>query len=306
MMAVLSVSCESAPPAREPAEAAASAASDEAQATSPGPTVATATTPAQQTETFLSSYDFDDRLSRFDLPGRLDEISGIAFTADGRLFAHDDERARVYEIDPATGEVGKRFDLGEGELRDDFEDIAIVGDRFFLVSSKGWLYEFREGADRENVPYRVTEPGVGANCEVEGLDYDPGDDALVIACKVATPDRSVIVVHRLPILPDSPRLPTIRVPKASLVPFGLDAEFAPSAILVTPQGTWLLASAQTESLVEIDPDKGVIAAVALRKGRHPQPEGLALGADGLLYVSDEKNGQDARISVYAPRHESGR
>ena len=29
-------------------------------------------------------YDFDDRVWYVDLPGRLDEVSGLAFTSDGR------------------------------------------------------------------------------------------------------------------------------------------------------------------------------------------------------------------------------
>ena len=120
--------------------------------------------PTASLPTLLDRHDFRRRTSRFDLPGRLNEISGLAFTPDGRLFGHDDERGRVHEIDPGTGEVGKRFDLGEDMVRDDFEGMAIAGERFFLISSRGWLYEFREVGDRESAPYRVTDTGVGANC----------------------------------------------------------------------------------------------------------------------------------------------
>lgn len=250
---------------------------------------------------FLDGYDFSERLDRFDLPGRLDEVSGLAFTPDGRLFAHDDERGRVHEILPATGEVGKRFDLGPGELNDDFEGIAISGERFFLISSTGRLYEFREGADRENVEFRVTDPGLGGRCEVEGLDYDAALDALLVACKVTIPESADVVVHVVPMAPGVARPPIVRAPKAGLAAFGLPPEFDPSGIAVTPSGTWLLVSGRHEALIEIDPSGVVIAGVALRKGRHPQPEGIALGADGVLYISDEKNGQEARLTAYAPR-----
>jgi hypothetical protein len=40
------------------------------------------------------------------------EISGIAFTADGRLLAHGDEHALVWQLDPGSGKVLKRFGLG--------------------------------------------------------------------------------------------------------------------------------------------------------------------------------------------------
>jgi uncharacterized protein YjiK len=200
-----------------------------------------------------------------------------------------------------TGGVGKRFDLGPGELNDDFEGIVIVGQRFFLISSAGRLYEFREGDDRENVEYRVTDVGLGGRCEVEGLDYDGALDALLIACKVTIPESADIVVHVVPMAPDVERPPVVRARKANLAAFGLPPEFDPSGIAVTPSGSWLLVSGRHEAIIEIDRAGTVLAGVALRKGRHPQPEGIALGADGILYIADEKNGQEARLTAYAPR-----
>ena len=44
---------------------------------------------------------------RAELPDDLMEISGLAFTADGRLFAHGDEVATVWELDPRSGTVRK-------------------------------------------------------------------------------------------------------------------------------------------------------------------------------------------------------
>src|SRR5262245_54963359 len=55
------------------------------------------------------------------LPQRLREISGLAVTPDGRLFAHGDERAALYEIDPERGRILKSFSLN---VRGDFEGLA--------------------------------------------------------------------------------------------------------------------------------------------------------------------------------------
>ncbi|HUF75282.1 MAG TPA: hypothetical protein VMM35_03345, partial [Longimicrobiales bacterium] len=132
---------------------------------------ATAACQGQRTgSTVLDRHDFARSTSHFELPGRLDEISGLAVTPDGRLFGHDDERALVHEIDPMSGSVGKRFSAGDPPLRGDFEGIAIVGERFFLVTSTGLLYEMREADDRSEAPYRISDTGLGAHCEVEGLD----------------------------------------------------------------------------------------------------------------------------------------
>lgn len=264
---------------------------------------------------YLDRYDFDEGGRSYDLPGRLDEVSGLAVSVDGRLFAHDDERGRIHEIDPRTGEVGKRVDLGSGEVRNDFEGIATVGDRFFMVSSDGFLYEFREGEDEENVGYRAGDTGLGDGCEIEGLDHDPAVDALLLACKEAEAYGDFVVIHRIPMggedgaptpWPEIPTglaetLPPILIPRADLTVFGLDTDFQASAVLATPAGTILLTSAATEAIVEVDGVGRVLGGVALSPERHPQAEGLALGPDGALFIADEENDDDARLTRYAPR-----
>ena len=254
-----------------------------------------------QRTSMVERYDFETRLARFDLPGRLDEISGLAFTPDGRLFAHDDERGRIHEIDTETGQVGKRFDLGDGTVRDDFEGLAIVSDRFFLISSIGLLYEFREGADDTQVPFRLTDTGVGSGCEVEGLEYDPVDEALLIACKVSTPDRGAVVVHRRPLDPARGVLPVLMIPRSGLAAAGLGDAFYPSGIVVDPTGTLLLVSGRHEALIEVTRSGELVSGLQLSRNRHPQPEGIAISPDGRLFISDEKNGRDARLTIYARR-----
>jgi uncharacterized protein YjiK len=254
---------------------------------------------AAQQRALSERYDFAAPTARHELPGRLDEISGLATTPDGRLFAHDDERATVHEIDPVTGAVGKRFSLGEPPLRGDFEGIAVVRERFFLVTSVGLLYEFREAEDRAEAPYRMTDTQLGGGCEVEGLDYDPVDEALLFACKVANADDGAFVIHRRRLDPAEAPLAPIEVARFQLPAHGVGGGFQPSSIAVDPAGTLLLVSAAVEALVEIDRSGRVLSGVALSRRRHPQPEGLAFGADGTLFVADERNDGDARLTSYA-------
>lgn len=256
---------------------------------------------AQDPSTIVQRHDFDRRTEWFDLPGRLEEISGLAVTPDGRLFAHDDERAVVHELDLATGEVGKRFSLGDPPVAGDFEGLTIVGERFFLVTSHGLLYEFREMGDREEAPYRRTDTELGSHCEIEGLDYDETDDALLFACKVSAPERGSMVVHRIPMDPDSPRLSSIEIPRSQLASLEMDADFEPSAIAVDPTGTLILVSASREALIEVDRSGRLISGLDLRSNRHSQPEGLAFGPDGALYIADEGDRRDARVTAYALR-----
>ena len=253
----------------------------------------------QEHPTLVERYDFSRRSTRRDLPGRLNEVSGLAFTPDGRLFAHNDERAWIHEIEPETGEVGKRFMLGERTARDDFEGIAIVGERFFLISSEGLLYEFREGEDREAKEYRVTDTGLRQSCEVEGLEYHPSWDELLIPCKSTTVELDAIVIHRMPISPDMPRPPPILVPRTALASHGIDADFHPSALALDPNtGTLVLVAAREEAILEISVEGRVISALRLSRRWHPQTEGAAFGPDGTLYLADERNGRGARLTGY--------
>ena len=251
-------------------------------------------------------YDLQKRAARFDLPGRLREVSGLTSTPAGYLLAHGDERGRVYRIDPATEDVDRGFSLGAGNTRDDFEGVAWADGRLFLVSSKGLLYEFREAAEGSTTPVRVTDTGLGRTCEVEGLAFDKAAHHLLLACKTIAPPAPEARVHRIPLDPGSARVPPIRVALTELTRFGLAAVLHPSGIAVDPStGTLVLVAAREEALVEIDRHGNVLSAVQLSKRRHPQPEGIAFGADGALYIADEANGRDARLTVYRRISEPG-
>ena len=65
----------------------------------------------------------DRPIARWLLPPELSEISGLALTDDGRLFAHNDESARISEIDYRRGTILKHFYAGEKDLRGDFEGL---------------------------------------------------------------------------------------------------------------------------------------------------------------------------------------
>jgi uncharacterized protein YjiK len=235
------------------------------------------------------------------MPGGLDEISGLALNAEGRLFAHDDERAVIYEVDVETGSVSAGFRVGETAVRNDFEGIAVVGDRFFLASSTGMLYEFRETPPRSATEYRRTDTELGSRCEVEGLAHHEADASLLVACK-ETPDERHVVIHRLPLDPSRGTLEPIRVQKERLRAAGGTRDFSPSAIAVDPEtGHLVLLAARQEQILEITEGGEIISLFRLSKSRHPRPEGLAFTPGRLLLIADEKDEADASVTVYAPR-----
>lgn len=251
----------------------------------------------------LARYDFSaPPRDRWELPKELDEISGLAVDAKGRLFAHGDERAIVYQLDPATHRVVKRFAFGRPALHGDFEGITFAGDRLILTTSDGVLYLGREGRDGETVPYTVQATGVGRLCEVEGLAYESRDRLLLLACKQprieSLRDRVAILGWSLerralaakPILDLPLSWVTRRLGGSTFHPSDLCRDSA--------TGHYLVVAARERAIAELAPGGGVVHVSRLRSAFHRQPEGLAFAADGALLVADEANGRRPTLTVY--------
>lgn len=265
---------------------------------------------AQSRSGVLDRYPLgEETLEQWNIPAKLNEISGLALTGDERLLAVGDERAIVYELDYAEGRLVKAFAFGDPTLRGDFEGIAWHGQRVYLVTSGGTIYTAGEGADGERVPFREHRTGLGRDCEVEGLAADPEADQLMILCKRAlrgsdlanpmifvwsTKDRTVEWVRR------------IELPQADIEAELGAADLRPSGIARVPSsGHWLIVAAQQKALVEIDGNGALVAARRLPlAGRHRQPEGIELLADGRLLIADEAAGEEPRLAVYRPRGEN--
>lgn len=255
---------------------------------------------------------------RVTLPEELREISGLALGSNGRLFAHGDEEGTVFQIDPVTGQVLERFhlaptgqdpDLGKksrkGRVAGDFEDMAIVEGRFFLVTSNGVLLEFAEGEDGASVPYTAHSTGLGDRCEVEGLTYDTGAGELLLLCKEfhAKAERGRVVAFGWSIadrrLEPTPRLV---VPYAALSPLTAAKAFNGSALAFTPGGRSIVLAAGPQRLfAEVTADGRVTEGGLLDRAAVEQPEGLAFLPDGSLLISSEGGRGMATLNAYAPR-----
>ena len=176
--------------------------------------------------------------------------------------------------DPDLGKKGR-----DGRLAGDFEDIAIVGDRFFLVSSNGVLLEFAEGQNGGSVPYRAYPTGLEQVCEVEGLAHDPSTKSLLLLCKTMREksQRQQVAVYSWSLADrtrgDTPRLV---VPWSTLAQVTGGTGFNGSAVALTPGGRSLLIVAGPQQLyAEVGSDGAPLHGGSLDQGTHPQPESLA-------------------------------
>lgn len=260
----------------------------------------TACAPAQSDSTSSFEAEAD---GQFHLPDRLQEISGLAVTPDGRMFGHDDEIAMIYEINPNTGGVLKWFALGEPPQTGDFEGLTITpeGD-FWLTDSEGRVFFFREGADEERAAFERFTTGVGETCEVEGIAYQPADQSLILACKrVRGGGRNAptqlhswsTTTHALsdwgPISADIAQAAGVRT-------------FAPSGLELDPVSGRLIviSAADGGAIAELRSDGELISASRLSRG-HRQAEGVAILPDGSLIIADEGGNDQAVITRYRRR-----
>lgn len=249
-----------------------------------------------------SGRDSGDPVARWLLGAALTEVSGLALTPDGRLFAHGDEAARVFEIDYRRGTVVKQFWVGEEALKADFEGITYAGNRFFMVTSKGILYEFTEGAEGERVEFQLHDTRLGKECEFEGVAFDSTSNSLLMPCKNVGEKslRGNLVIYRYSLGTDSSGTSTseLSIPMAQAVGSNGWKQFRPTDIAVDPwTGNYVLVAAQEKGILQVTPG-GVVVFSRPLAGSHPQTEGVAITRDSILIVGDEGAGQAGAITLY--------
>jgi uncharacterized protein YjiK len=219
------------------------------------------------------------------------EISGLALTGDGRLLAHADEGARIFELDYRAGRMVRTFDLGKEPVVGDFEGITSVNDTLYLLTSTGVLYGFQEGANGSRVAYIKHDTGLKDQCEFEGVAFDPSIRVLLMACKnVLTkgPLQDSLVIYRWKIPGGSEPQPTrLTVFLAPIIgPNGWKG-LHPSDITVDPtSGNYVLVAADEGALIQITPSGELIFARKLPPGLD-HAEGVAITKDGILVIGTE-------------------
>lgn len=237
-------------------------------------------------------------IARWFLPPALAEISGLALTPDGRLFAHDDETAQITEIDYRRGTLIKRFFVGMKDLHGDFEGLTFADDRFFLLESNGTLYEFQEGAEGERVDYTAHDTHLGNQCEFEGVTYDSTGNALVLSCKNVKGGQfaGMIVLYRYSLA--GGEISELTVPYSEAIGNNEWKQMRPTDITVDPlSGNYVLVAALEKALVELTPAGAVVRSRPLG-GRHPQAEGIAITRDHILIIGDEATHSPATLTLY--------
>lgn len=243
----------------------------------------------------------DNSFQQWKLPGKLREISGLALTGDERLFAVTDETAIVYEIDYENGHLVKAFAFGDPVIRGDFEGIAVLEGRVWLMTSDGRLFSAVEGADGEHVLFQKFDTQLGRYCELEGLGQDRVNGSLLLACKetVSKSDELKIFVFSVTDN-DVSALSDITVPEKEIADLIEKKHVNPSGIAIEAEsGRHIVVAARQRAIFKLSGDSKLLDAIILpKKKHHPQAEGVEITSDGRLLIADEGGDGKARLAVY--------
>jgi len=242
-------------------------------------------------------------MTQWRLPDRLNEISGLALTPDGRLLSVDDEVAVVYELNYDDGHMVKAFALGKPVVKGDFEGIAVIDDLIYLTNSAGRVYISAEGADGQRVKFDNYDTGLGEYCEIEGLAQGTDNTRLYFLCKnprtnsewnglmlfawdtverKLRPDESFA-------LPEEQILRQLQVDRISPSGLALDRR----------SGNWIIIASRQQALIELGYDGAFVGARILPlTNRHRQAESVELTNDGRLLIADEGGTHKARLAIY--------
>jgi uncharacterized protein YjiK len=233
------------------------------------------------------------------MPPELREISGLTLTGRGTVLTHDDNIARVYEVDPKTGILLKGFSL-EGGVRGDFEAITTAGTDVYLLESKGKFYKFKEGADAAQVPYSVYDTKLGKECEFESLVYEADSTRLVMVCKKIRGKHAPheLLIYRFPMPVNRATMSTVSIPIEDVIGSNKWKDFHPTDITIDPiTKNYVMIASREKGLLVMTPDGDLVRSGPL-PGDHRQPEGVAITRDSLLLISDEVNVRPAAITLY--------
>ena len=262
------------------------------------------------------AYDLSRPAATYPMPAELAELSGIALDGPNRIIGVEDETGSLYHYNLTSRKLERVVPFaGKG----DFEDLAHVGNDWFILRSDGALFQYTGSSTRE------FKTGLTFANEPEGLAYDAATQTLLVACKgeaganLPSTKRAVYRLRRgtyqaeaspayvLDIAAIGTALPTAATPKQSEKKSGKKGHkkassshgFAPSAVAVHPRTHHVFVlSARQSALVELSPTGELLAAQALPTDLFPQPEGLAFAPDGRLYVATEAGKKSGQAAIH--------
>lgn len=232
-------------------------------------------------------------VKKWELPGALREVSGIAYLDEARFACIQDEEGTIFIYNHADEKIEKQIPFAPPG---DYEDITIANNTAYIVRADGRLYQVPMQEGKGGVKEYSTPLTVDHN--VEGLFFDAAANRLLLAIKDDEPhttDYKGIYAFNLQnnTFAENEAY-QVDLKDALLQKEGgkKGASFRPSALARHPQSNelYVLDGPGARLLVM---DTGGKAKKVYNLGKDfPQAEGITFSPQGTLFISNEgkKNG----------------
>lgn len=251
----------------------------------------------------LKGYDLKQP-TVISLPDVLEEISGIFYAGKHSVYAICDDHGSLFKIDmrkPAEPQSW-RFDK-----KRDFEDLFIVGDKFYILNSNGNLYSFPTNLQEPITAQKHLFPFI--NHEFEILFFDEERKKLMLVCKHCRDikDKAVPVYNFDPAsnqFEEDPFLLDTEKIAGSLGEAGI--KFRPSAAVIKPGTRDVYMVSSVNKLLLVTGPRGKLKEIVkLDPQLFKQPEGITFTETGDLIISNEARGVGPANLLVFHRSENG-
>lgn len=235
-------------------------------------------------------------IQKWEMPGYLKEISGIAHLNDGRFACVQDELGKIFIFDTGNNTIEKEIPFGSPG---DYEGIAVVGTTAYIIRADGKLFEVSEySGDKPAVVMYTTS--LTEKHDVEGLCYDKKNNRLLLGIKENEQDtKDYKGIYAFDIT--SKNLAASPVHKINLT-HGIwndvknKDKIKPSDIDVHPvTGDLYILDGPGSQLLVMGSDGTIKNLYQLNKSDFQQPEGISFTDTGDLYISNEGKGGTGNI-----------
>lgn len=265
-------------------------------------------------------YDFPYTINNpdasWELPGKLEEVSGLSYIDENLLACVQDEKGNIYLFNLQSGEVEQKIDF---EDDGDYEGIEIIGQDAWVLKSNGTLFEVLDFQEGETPFVRKYATELRGKNDAEGLGFDPIENNLLIACKghpfvdekkgkefkaiynFSLEEKKLDLNPLFLIVMDTVKYyknyNTMTQLGVELMAFINDSKgdvsFQPSGLAVHPvSGNLYVIASVGNLLIVYSRESEMLAMFKLRNKYFPQPEGICFSPDGTLYISNEADDND--------------
>ena len=262
---------------------------------------------------YFFPYNFD-RLDRVvKLPDELTEISGMCQAMyPEEVFAIQDEIGVVFRINTRTGNLLQRLRFDK-DL--DYEGITRKDSMLYVLEADGDIHYFAYRDTLTEIASQKRETGFSYRNDTEGIAYDSITGTLLIVPKAQelnpraeSEQRRGVYTYNLSEERTDPQ-PTYHIDELEVgqIVFSANRQYVvkPSGVAVDPAtGYIFVISSVGNVLVVIDRDSQVKHVELLETGTFRQPEGIAFGANGDLYISSEGRGGRGIIATLSRQPET--